>query len=181
MRVRARASLHEHVRVGRVVRLGGEVIGLPEEVGDGPVELGERRDAREQPAVAHAALLDVARVDIAPQLQAGHVAHTFAAAGRGRQARLALPAEGVCVPVGGSAEVRKGWELLEKRDDALEATVLRDGRRREALGSLAVQQGVSLLLLGPARHVRLKEDRRVPLRLCLEPCNAWRRRTRTQT
>ena len=85
----------------RVLRHALEPLGLAEEAGDGAVELSERRDAREQPAVAHAALADVARVDVAHELEAGYVAHALAAPRLdGRAAPVAAVAEAVRKAVG---------------------------------------------------------------------------------
>ena len=52
-------------QLGRVPGLDVEVHGLPEEARDGAVELSQRGNGAEEPAVPDAALGDVGRVDVA--------------------------------------------------------------------------------------------------------------------
>mmetsp|Transcript_9513 Transcript_9513/g.43277 ORF Transcript_9513/g.43277 Transcript_9513/m.43277 type:complete len:480 (-) Transcript_9513:247-1686(-) len=136
--------------------------GVGEEFVHRAVELGERGDGGEQPAVADLALVDVVRVDIADDLEARDVRAPHPAPGLERRVvhrvmqLVAAVVHAVGVRVGGAADVDLREGFVPAHDPRLPPVVILLGL--EALPALAHVERVVLLVLGPIRLVRLVRD-----------------------
>mmetsp|Transcript_6877 Transcript_6877/g.31010 ORF Transcript_6877/g.31010 Transcript_6877/m.31010 type:complete len:435 (+) Transcript_6877:315-1619(+) len=141
------------------------VRGILEQLEDGAVELGERGDGGEQPAVAHAALVDVAGVHVLDDLDPRSVQYPHAAAGTDGRVGRAVDQRAAVGHLHRHAvvdgldvhprDVRKGLVICEFHREDVAVLVL------ETLGALALDEGVPLLVCGPVHHVALVHAREV--------------------
>ena len=160
----------DRVLVGLLVGHALQVGRLAEERRDGAIELGERRDCREQPTVTHRALVDVTRVDVADDLERGHIAHAHAAPRA--EWGVACVMQRVALEghhVGGRVHIA-GYHLGHRR----ERLVVGHQDRERAVGmalrlvpqsALTMNEAVLLVLFRPVDHVTLVLDREVLARL----------------